>query len=197
VAAPDGAVALSFPVMEAYPRAEHWTDWTYARGYNPTAGIAGRLHQLGIHHPFVDRATAWCWAALEGDVAPDDAHAMSEVMVFLEHVPDRSRADGLVAWVGESLPKMNWYRADPTDPSYGVTPLQLAPTPDSYWRPLFPDDVIEGYLRRMRADQQPDGGWPITWEPPGTASTLEWRGIETLRALRTLAAYGDLDPIGP
>ncbi len=190
VAAPDGAVALSFPVMEAYPRAEHWTDWTYAPGYNPTAGIAGRLHQLGVDHPFVDRATAWCWSALEGDVTPDDAHAMSEIMVFLEHVPDRSRAEGLVAWVGESLPKMNWYRADPTDPSYGVTPLQLAPTPDSHWRRLFPDDVIEGDLQRMRADQQPDGGWPITWEPPGTASTLEWRGIETLRALRTLAAYG-------
>src|SRR5918996_945779 len=26
VAAPDGAVPLAFPVMEAYPRAEHWSD---------------------------------------------------------------------------------------------------------------------------------------------------------------------------
>src|ERR1044072_703152 len=48
VAAPDGAVPLSFPVMEAYPRAEHWSDWTYTPGLNPTAGIAGRLHRLGI-----------------------------------------------------------------------------------------------------------------------------------------------------
>jgi len=39
---------------------------------------------------------------------------------------------------------------------------------------------------------QPDGGWAITWEPPGTSATLEWRGIETLRALRTLRAYGRL-----
>src|SRR5262245_19917145 len=30
VAASDGAVPLSFPVMEAYPRAEHWSEWTYA-----------------------------------------------------------------------------------------------------------------------------------------------------------------------
>jgi hypothetical protein len=52
--------------------------------------------------------------------------------------------------------------------------------------------VIEGHLDRLVRDQQPDGGWAITWQPPGTASTLEWRGIETVRALRTLRAYGRL-----
>ncbi|MGH8975433.1 MAG: hypothetical protein ACRD0C_19785 [Acidimicrobiia bacterium] len=189
VAAPDGAVALSFPVMEPYPRAEHWSDWTYTPGFNPTAGLAGLLHKLGIDHPFRDRATAWCWATLDEDGFPEDAHAMSEVMVFLEHVPDQTRAEPFAARVGEWLPKLNWYRADPADPTYGVTPLNLAPTPASRWRSVFGDDVIEGHLERMRTDQQPDGGWPITWEPPGMAATLEWRGIETLRALRTLAAY--------
>jgi len=41
------AVALSFPVIEAHPRAGHWSDWTYTPGLNPTAGLAGRLHRLG------------------------------------------------------------------------------------------------------------------------------------------------------
>jgi hypothetical protein len=50
VAAPDGPVPLAFPAMEGYPRAEHWSDWTYTPGLNPTAGLAGRLHQLGITH---------------------------------------------------------------------------------------------------------------------------------------------------
>jgi hypothetical protein len=193
VAAPDGAVALSLPVMEGYPRAEHWSDWTYTPGFNPTAGLAGLLHRMGVDHPFRDRATGWCWSALDQALEqggfPDDVHAMSEVMVFLEHVPDRDRAEPFSARVGEWLPKLNWYRADPADPSYGVTPLDLAPTPDSTWRRLFSDDVIEGHLDRLARDQQPDGGWPITWEPPSAASTLEWRGIVTLRALRVLAAY--------
>jgi hypothetical protein len=189
VAAPDGAVPLSFPVMEPYPRAEHWSEWTYTPGFNPTAGLAGLLHRMGVDHPWLDRATAWCWSALEQGDFHDDAHAMSEVLVFLEHVPDRSRAEAFVPRVGEWLPKLNWYRADPADPTYGVTPLHLAPTPDSLWRQLFTDDAIEGHLDRLVADQQPDGGWAITWEPPGVASTLEWRGIQTLWALRVLAAY--------
>jgi hypothetical protein len=200
VATADGAVPLSFPVMEPYPRAEHWSEWTYTPGFNPTAGLAGLLHQLGIDHPFVAGATAWCWTALDkvlaNDDFPEDAHAMSEVMVFLAHVPDRTRAEPFAARVGEWLPRLNWYKPDPADPTYGVTPLQLAPTPDSPWRRLFPDDIIDGHLRRLEADQQADGGWPITWEPPGTASTLEWRGIETLRALRTLAAYRGEGPSG-
>ncbi len=195
VATADGAVPLSFPVMEAYPRAEHWSEWTYAPGLNPTAGLAGLLHQMGVEHPWLARATTWCWSALDGDF-PDDAHSMSEVLVFLAHVPDRARAQTLTPGIGPWLPKLNWYRADPADPTYGVTPLHLAPTPDSPWRTLFADDMIAGHLDRLIADQQPDGGWAITWEPPGTASTLEWRGIQTLWALRVLAAYGRLRPPG-
>jgi hypothetical protein len=146
---------------------------------------------MNVDHPWLTRATDWCWSALDGDFS-EDAHAMSEVLVFLAHVPDRARAETITPKIGDWLPKLNWYRADPADPTYGVTPLHLAPTPDSPWRSLFSDDVMEGHLDRLIRDQQPDGGWAITWEPPGTASTLEWRGMLTLWALRVLRAYGRL-----
>jgi hypothetical protein len=191
VAAPDGAVPLSFPVMEAYPRAEHWSEWTYTPGLNPTAGLAGRLHRMGVTHTWLDRATDWSWNRLESGF-DEDAHALAEVLVFLAHVPDRGRAEAVSAHVGDWLAKAQWYREDPDDPAYGVTPLHLAPSPDSPWQRLFDGTTIEGHLSRLARDQQPDGGWSITWEPPGVASTLEWRGIETLRALRTLRAYGRL-----
>lgn len=191
VAAPGGAVSLAFPVIERYPRAEHWSDLTYVPGLNPTAGLAGRLHQLGVTHHWVDQATEWTWARLESGF-DEDAHALTEVMVFLAHVPDRGRAEAVCAHVGDWLAKAAWYRADPSDPGYGLTPLHLAPSPDSLWRRLFDDTTIEGHLDRLVRDQQPDGGWPITWEPPGATSILEWRGIETLRALRTLRDYGRL-----
>jgi hypothetical protein len=193
VAAPDGAVPLSFPVIEAHPRADHWTDWTYTPGLNPTAGLAGRLHRMGVTHPWLDRATDWCWARLEAGF-DEDAHALREVSVFLAHVPDRARAEAVGASVGEWLAKAPFYRADPADPSYGVTPLDLAPEPGGPWSHLFDAEMIDGHLDRLLRDQQSDGGWAITWEPPGTASTLEWRGIMTLWALRVQRSYGRLQP---
>ena len=189
VAEESGAVPLAFPIIEGYPRAEHWTDWTYAPGLFPTAGLAGVLWRLAVEHAWRADATAFCWAALDAGL-PDDAHALAGVLAFLGHVPDRRRAQTLAEAVVAHLPATSSYRTDPDDPGYGVTALQLAPTPGSPWRSLFDDELIDGHLRRLERDQQPDGGWPLTWQPPSAAATLEWRGIETLRALRVLGANG-------
>ncbi|HEX7277567.1 MAG TPA: hypothetical protein VF244_09365 [Acidimicrobiales bacterium] len=190
IATTDGAVALASPVMEAYPRAVHWSEWTYEPGFNPTAGLAGLLHRMEVDHPFRAKATEWCWSALAEVPLPDDAHAVSEILLFLGDVPDRARADALAPDVVEHLAKTNHYRSDPHDPAYGVTPLHVVPTPSSRWRPLFADDLLEGHLDRLERDQQADGGWAITWEPPSAASTLEYRAIMTLWALRVLRAHG-------
>jgi hypothetical protein len=110
----------------------------------------------------------------------------------LENVPDGDRADAVAARVREQLADAKWFRTDPDDPGYGLTPLSVAPLATSRWRSLFADDVVDAHLDRLQRDQQADGGWPITWEPPGEAAVLEWRGIVTLGALRTLVSYGQL-----
>jgi hypothetical protein len=186
VATPDGAVSLCSPAIEGYPRAEHISEWTYEPSLNPTAGLVGELHQLGFEHPWRDKAAVWCAAELAKGL-PEDAHGMRTVLEFLEHTDDVD-LDKIRDW----LPKLSWYRADAADPSYGVTPLDFAPTPDSFWRPLFADAQIEAHLDRLIADQQSDGGWALTWEPPSTTSTLAYRGIVTIHALRTLKAYNRL-----
>ena len=91
-----------------------------------------------------------------------------------------------------ALLQARYFLADPNDPSYGLTPLEFAPTPASRWRPLFDDDAINAHLDRLAAKQRDDGGWEITWEPPSEASRLEWRGILTINNLRALQAYGRL-----
>ena len=189
-----GAVPLAFPVIEAYPRAEHWTDWTYEPALNPTAGLVGLLRQLGVDHAWVDEAAAWCWEQLVGAELPADAHALREVLVFLEHAPERDRADAIAGNVRDQLATASWFRLDPDEPGYGLSPLSIAPAADSRWRVLFSEDVLNAHLDRLQRNQQPDGGWPISWEPPGDAARLEWRGAVTLDALRTLVSYGRISP---
>jgi len=189
-----GAVPLAFPVIEGYPRAEHWTDWTYEPALNPTAGLVGLLRQLRVDHAWVDEAAAWCWGQLTAAELPADAHALREVLVFLEHAPERDRADTIAGKVRDQLATASWFRLDPDDSGYGLSPLSIAPAADSRWRALFSKEVLSAHLDRLQRNQQPDGGWPISWEPPSDAALLEWRGAVTLDALRTLVSYGRLRP---
>lgn len=185
-----GAVALASPVIEAYPRAVHLTEWTYQPALNPTAGLTGLLYRLDADHPWREEATRWCWRALEDGPPVADAHTLSEVLVFLAHVPDRDRADRHAAALAARFAAIEMLHLDPHADGYGLTPLQLAPTPDARWRSLFTDDQLDGHLDRLQQDQRPDGGWPITWDPPSAASRADWRGMVTVQALHTLTAYG-------
>ena len=72
----------------------------------------------------------------------------------------------------------------------GSSPLQLRADILRRWpADLFAEAQI-GAADHLLRNQQPGGGWPITWEPPSEAATLEWRGVVTLQALRTLTSYG-------
>jgi hypothetical protein len=190
----DGAVPAAFDVIERFPRAAHWTDWTYAPALNPTAGLAGLLYQLGFDHPWRTQATEYCWRQLAAGIWPHDAHTLSEVMIFLAHVPDRDRADQQAREIAGHLADVEMFHLDPDAEGYGLTPLHLAPESGSRWRRLFTDAQIDGHLDRLLNSQQEDGGWPISWEPPSQAAILEWRGIVTLQALRTLTSYGRVGP---
>jgi hypothetical protein len=189
-----GAVPPAFPVIESFPRAAHWTDWTYAPGLNPTAGLTGLLYQLGVEHPWREEGAAYCWRQLESGSVPGDAHTLSEVLIFLDQVPERERADKVAAGLAGELASIPMVQLDPDAAGYGLSPLHFAPQASSRWRSLFTDAQISGHLDRLEQAQQDDGGWPVSWEPPSQAATLEWRGIVTLGALRTLTSYGRLTP---
>jgi len=189
-----GAVPLAFPVIEGFPRAAHWTEWTFEPGLNPTAGLVGLLYQLGVDHPWREAGAAYCWSKLETGELPSDAHALSETMIFLEHVPDRERADKIAATLEANFAGIAMFKLDPDAEGYGLTPLAIAPRADSRWRSLFTDAQIDAHLDRLMKAQQDDGGWTISWEPPSTAAVSEWRGVVTLSALRTLTSYGRIAP---
>lgn len=188
-----GALPPVLPSIAGFPRANHWGDGEFAPGPSPAVGIAALLYKLGIEHPWRDRVDAFCWGVVEGE-PPDDAHALRECFDFVEQAHDKPRAEAASARLIQALPQARWFLPDADFDEYGLTPLHFAPDPGSPWRILFPDEQMVAHLDRLARDQQDDGGWPLAWQPPSAASTLEWRGIETVRALRMLVAYGRTRP---
>ena len=98
--------------------------------------------------------------------------------------PSERRADDRALEIASHFEDVQGLHLDPETPGYGLSPLHFAPTPTSRSRKLFTGAQISGALEQLERSQQPDGGWPISWEPPSEAAKLEWRGIVTLEALR-------------
>ena len=59
----EGGVPFVLPTVRDAPRAEWWNTDLEAppASINPTASIAWLLHEHGIRHPWLDRATNYCW----------------------------------------------------------------------------------------------------------------------------------------
>ncbi len=188
----EGGVPFVLPSAHAYPRAPWWQSVEHASAaLNPTAAIAGLLHKHRIRHPWLDRATLYCWdqiAALQAT----DAYEMRAILPFLEYVPERERAEQAFARIGPKILEQHLVALDPAEPGEVHTPLNFAPRPDSLARRLFTDEIIDAHLDALVAAQQEDGGWPINWHVWTPATGLEWRGWATIEALKTLRAYGRL-----
>ena len=191
-----GLVPLVFDDMVEYPHAEHWDQIPRTPGLNPTAGLVAFLWEWDVDHPWRTAATAGCWKALEHEL-PGEVHALKETLRFLEHQPDQGRADALVPRIAALLPSLPMMQLEPGGSDYGLTPLHLAPDPGSRWRQLFDDGLIDAFLDDLEARQQPDGGWPIAWEPPSQSGMWAWRSRVTIDALHTLRAAGRLPAQGP
>jgi hypothetical protein len=82
-------------------------------------------------------ATSWCWAKLEGGDAVQDAHTLSEVLIFLAHVPERDRAAERAARLSENLGQVRLLHLDPEASALewrGVATLRALLTLRSYGR---------------------------------------------------------------
>ncbi|MEV0219665.1 hypothetical protein [Streptomyces sp. NPDC050704] len=189
IARPDGGVPQVLPSALGHPH----TPWMEPRDESGflTFALAGRLHQLGVEHPWLDVATAWSWQELESQKGAG-GYSVVFGLQFLDAVPDPDRA---AAAVDRLRPLI---RPDGTVPIPGgiegehVKPLALSPRPDTPSRALFTPAQIDADLDRLESEQLDDGGWDfdfLHWMP---AQSAAWRGIVTLGALHILREHGRL-----
>lgn len=170
------------------PIASHWINSTISPGLNPTADICGLLHYQGIENEWLTLATKTCIKMLVEE-PPLEAHALLCASRLAEFLPDKVVSENLLDVIASALPRARFFKLDASSESYGLTPLHFARKPGSLCRAIFTQDQIDNHLEVLTKQQLPDGGWPISWEAPGPASELEWRGRITLEAICRLSDY--------
>lgn len=186
ISAEDGGLPFVHPNMRGYASAPWWqVPERYEGNLIPTGHTTGLLHKHNVDHPWLAPATEYCWRTIENQTEFNTYETMSAV-TFLDHVPDRSRAQEASARLGKIV------RAQPmgaeSDQSY--TPWDFAPRPESIARQWFSDDEVESGLDALEASQKDDGSWPIRWPIWLAITGFEWGGMVTIEALRVLVNYG-------
>ena len=187
----EGGVPFVLPTVKDAPRAPWWDteDASPPASLNPTASIAGLLHKHRYFHPWLERATRFCWQELEAE-GEHDAHTLLCVVLFLEHVPERERAEAVFGRLQEQIFKAT--ALEPNAEGYVHPPYAFAPTPQSLAFRLYDEKLMDAHLDALAERQQADGGWPIAWPAVSPGCELEYRGWVSIAALKTLKAYDRL-----
>lgn len=200
----DGGVPTVLPSVRRGPRAPWWD----VEGESPpsslltTAAIVGSLLSSRVEHPWIHPAAAFCWQALE-TLEETHPYEIEFSIPFLDHAPDRDRAERAAERLGHLVRERRFVALDPDSidgiyipPGYGPgevhSPLDYARGPTSLARRWFSGEEIERNLDALARGQQHDGGWTFNWRQWNAATTLDTRGAVTIRALTTLRAYGRL-----
>jgi len=185
----EGGVPYALPPVNAYPHADWWTvEDNPPASLNPTAAIVGLLLKHGVQHSWIETASEFCWREIAA-TSTTEFHTLMPVITFLEHVPDRTRAEQELQRIDARLSQPGIIELDPDAEGYAQKPLDWAPAPQSFCRRLFDDETIEKHLTALAKRQQADGGWPISWGTISPAVEIEWRGRVTIGALCTLDEY--------
>lgn len=180
---PDGSVPFGMSTSKDHPKAP-WVAADDKGGLLLTAQIAAGLLALGITHPWLDRASDYCWQEIE-KLEKTHPYELRAAVMFLDEVGDRARAELAAEKLKNLVATLEGYEDDE-----GMALHHYAEKPTSLARRWFTDDEFEKDLDELQNGQQEDGGWNFGFPAFTPLVTFEWRSIATLDALLTLRRYG-------
>ncbi len=190
----DGGVPFALPFSDTTGSAPHWTSADATESsLMMTAQLAAQAHRLARHradiarNPWLATATSYCMDRIERITEAPHAMELMFLMRFLDAVaehtpPARPLIERLADYVDSdgSMPVLGGAENEV------LHLLDFTPHPDAYSRASFTADAIAADVERLASQQQPDGGWPITFTAYTPAAALEWRGYATVQAIAVL-----------
>jgi len=186
----EGGASFVESTVEGGPRAPWWeAEEGRPASLFTTGDIASTLHARHVEHPWLAGATALLWRRID-ELDDPGPYAFRGLLRFLQHVPDRGRAEQVLPHVGRRLFERETVALDPDAEGEVHTPLDFAPHPDSVGRRFFDEATIEAHLDHLAAGQEDDGGWTFNWPAWSPVAASEWRGSRTVDGLRMLRANG-------
>jgi hypothetical protein len=192
---PDGGVPFGLPHNDTAGSAPHWvTADPTVSSLQMTTQLAAQAHRLARHrpdiaaHPWLGSATTYCLDAIEQITETPHAYELMFAIRFLDTVTTdtahtRLLIDRLARYVVSDGPTPVTGGAE----GEALNLLDFTPYADAPSRESFGSDAIAADLRRLAADQKPDGGWTVAYPAFSPAAALEWRGYATLQAITTLS----------
>ena len=200
VTLPDGGLPFALPVADATGCAPFWAEADPSvSSLQSTAFTAGAALRVAAHdpavavHPWLARATQYCFDALAALDSAPHAIALSFAVRFLDAAHERyPAAPALLERLGRFVPDTGLVSVQGGSEGETLRALDFAPVPGSPASALLRAGVIEAELDELAAQQQEDGGWTVDFASYSPAAALEWRGYKTVHAVLTLKRAGRL-----
>jgi hypothetical protein len=200
VTLPDGGLPFALPVADASACAPFWaTAAPTVSTLQSTAFAAGAALRVAVHdpavaaHPWLARASQYCFDALAALDSAPHAIALSFAVRFLDAAYERyPAAPQLMARMARFVPDTGLVPVEGGSEGETMRALDFAPVPGSPASTLLRAGVIDAELDRLAAEQQDDGGWTVDFASYSPAAALEWRGYMTVHAVLTLVRAGRL-----
>jgi hypothetical protein len=184
----EGGASFVEPTVEGWPHAPWWeAEEGRPASLYTTGHIAATLHARHVEHRWLEDATNLLWRRID-DLDDPGPYGFRGVLKFLQHAPDRVRAEQAFERMGRLLFDRDMVALDPDAAGEVYTPLDFAPNPDSIARRLFDGATIEAHLDHLAEAQADDGGWTFNWLAWSSVAASEWRGSITVDGLLTLRA---------
>lgn len=192
---PDGGLPSVFKSASEYPHAPWWeAERDDEPSINPTGNVIAILYKQQVRtdifgEEWFRKNEAYIWRLFENE-QPEGYYDGVNWLAFLQHTPDRERAERYRPMIDAWLARPGTIERDADASGFVHKVLDWAPHPDRYAAKFVTEAEVKAHLRALVREQREDGGWPINWETVSPGAEAEWRGWLTVERLKTLRAYG-------